>query len=106
MDIFVKSFESSLLKWTDYSFQADLFIKPKSPGSINRPIKLDQEIVNYINNSKEIYATNFNSSFETTYKSLPITILGSNLELLNNVGSINVIAVSYTHLTLPTTPYV
>ncbi len=91
MDIFVKSFENSLLKWTDYSFQADLFIKPKSPGSINRPIKLDPNIVNYLNNSKKVYAVNFNSSFETNYKSLPITILGSNIELLDKVGSINVI---------------
>ncbi len=91
MDVFIKSFEGSLLQWTNYSFQADLFIKPKSPGSINRPIKLDSDIVDYLNDSKYIDTINYNSSFETTYKERPITIIASNLELLKKVNSIKIL---------------
>ena len=57
------------------------------------------------NEAKKAASTFFDASFKLTLGNLVFDLVGSELDFISSIlfGSISV---SYTHLTLPTTPYV
>jgi putative ABC transport system permease protein len=67
ISVLITSFRESLISWIDYTFVADLYIKPSIETDVKIPTYLSEEIVSYVSSSPNVsvlYYTSFLSEIE------------------------------------------